>query len=72
MSAHLDQIREFLSAGKFAENHTHMLELFTLMRDGLGDLALLESANYDVDGLKARLKFADRKTYEITIKEVRE
>jgi hypothetical protein len=45
-----------------------MMELFTLMKDGLSDLALLEGLNYGPESLIAKVKFADGKTYVVEIK----
>lgn len=50
---------------------THMMEIWSLMRHGLDDLALTEDLHYEGDALKVKIKFADKKLYEIRIKEVK-
>lgn len=75
MSQDLDQIRGYMHEIQRGErlvpvSQTHLLELFVLMKSGLGDLAQIESANYTPDGMKVLVKFADKKTYEVLIREV--
>jgi len=72
-----DQIRIYLKAIQIGQitvspETTHLVELFTLMKSGLGEFAETFEANYISDGLSARLRFADGKTYEITLKECRD
>jgi len=51
---------------------TYCLEIWSLMREGLDDLALMEGLHFETDGLKAKIKFADKKMYEISINPVKE
>jgi hypothetical protein len=71
MSDYLNQMRNYLESLRGSDvprDKTHMMELFTLMKDGLSDLALLEGLNYDSGSLIAKVKFADGKTYVVEIR----
>lgn len=73
----LEQMREYLKdvkEGKTAipPEQTHMMELMTLMRAGLDELAVVDSIHYLADALTGIVKFADGKYYRITISEEKE
>lgn len=81
MDNYLNQVRDYLYAlqngsyqpkTEFEKLKTHMMEMLMLMKEGLGDLALTEDTHFEAGGLKTRIKFADKKTYEIKITEVSE
>jgi len=70
----LEQIRNHLkdvAEGKVTlkPGQTHLLELFTLMRSGLGDLGTGIETHYTSESLVSKIKFADGKIYELTMRE---
>ncbi len=73
----MEQLKQYLrqlidGTMKVQEGQTHCMEILTLMKDGLGEFLIrTEETHYLVDGLASQIKFADGKTYEITIKEKR-
>lgn len=69
LSAHLADVR----AGRIAqpEGVTHCMELLLLFRAGVAELGEWETTQYRIDGLRSEVKFADGKTYEVEIREVR-
>jgi len=76
MNSYLTQIRNYLKSIELGQTNahtgqTHMMELFTLMKSGLDDLGKIEGLNYTHNSLVATVKFADKKLYEIVIKEVK-
>jgi hypothetical protein len=55
------------------KNETHCLDMMVRIRTSLR-AAVKEflTANYDVEGLRQRLRYSDGKVYEITIREVKD
>lgn len=74
--SHIEQIRDYFKGLKegssdSSSDKTHLMEIYTLMRSGLDDLALSIDLAYGENSLVGRIKFADGKTYEIEVYEVR-
>ena len=70
----INEIRDYLSrlqAGEFPnrEHTTHLMELLTMMKFGLGSYAETRETHYLFDGLRSEILFADGKTYVIEIRE---
>jgi hypothetical protein len=76
MSPLIKELRAYLTEMKEGKIEvprllTHMNEINLLMKEGFGEFSETQTTHYTGNSLVTQIKFADGKTYEIEIKEVR-